>query len=241
MTARQDIRERRRKQKQKQRITTVLMVAGIALIFTAVLMIPAIRDAVTPVEDFLKPEPNPRPMQSANTAGDPDSPVRLDIFSDFGCSHCGNFAQTTGELIMAEYVASGKVYMVYNSVGSLLGHPNSITTIEAAYCAGEQEMFWQYHDILFANQAFIFANINQKLDKTFIAYAEALGIDTDSFEACIKDNRYNDEIQQDLEEAREAEISSTPSFLINDTMIVGNQPFSDFQAAIESALAKAKK
>lgn len=241
MTSRQEIRDRRRKQRQKQRTTTVLIVAGVALIFAAVLMMPSIRDAMAPVGDYIVPESNPRPMQLANAAGDPDAPVKMEIFSDFGCSHCGSFAQTTGEMIMEEYVATGKVYMVYHSVGSMMGHPTSLTTIEAAYCAGEQNKFWQYHDILFVNQATLFANINQNLDKTFVAYAESLDMDTDSFEACIKDNRYNNQIQEDLVAARTAEITSTPSFMINGTLIVGNKPYNEFQVAIESALAKAKR
>jgi protein-disulfide isomerase len=241
MASRQAIRERRKKQRQKQRTTTILIIVGIALILTAIIMIPVIRNAVTPVGDFIVPEPNQRPMQQANAAGNPEAPVVMEIFSDFGCGHCGNFAQTTGELIMAEYVATGQVYMVFNSVGGLLGHPNSITTIEAAYCASEQNKFWQYHDILFANQGLLFANINQNLDKTFLAFAEALDMDTDSFKSCIKDNRYNQEIQGDLAQARDAEISSTPSFLIDGILVIGNQSYPEFRSAIESALARAQQ
>ena len=71
--------------------------------------------------------------------------------------------------------------MRYNSVGSMLGHPNSLTTIEAAYCAGDQNKFWEFHDLIFANQSALFANFNQKLNKTFDAYAESLGLDVDAF------------------------------------------------------------
>ncbi len=241
MTSRQTIRERRRKQRQKQRTTTVLIIAGVALIFVAILMVPVIMDAFNPVGDFLVPEPDPRPMQLANAAGNPDAPVVMKIYSDFGCSHCATFALDTGEIIMDEYVATGQVYMVYHSVGSLMGHPASITTIEAAYCAGEQNKFWQYHDILFANQAILFANINQKLDKMLIAFADALQMNTEAFGACFSSNKYNEEIQQDLVEATAAGINSTPSFLINGQLLVGSQSFNEFKIAIDSALAKAQK
>ena len=238
MSSHHEIRERRKRQRQKQRTNTVLIIVGIALIFAAIFMIPLIRNTLTPVGDFFIPEQKIRPMQSANTTGDPDAPVVIEIYSDFGCVFCGDFAQDTQEKIIEEYVANGQVYMIYNSVGSLLGHPNSITTIEAAYCAGEQNKFWQYHDILFANQSALFANINQKLDKTLIAYAEALEMDTEAFGACIKKNRYNDEIQQDLLDAKAAGISSTPGFLINDLMFIGAKPYNEFQSLIESALAR---
>jgi protein-disulfide isomerase len=238
MSSHKEIRERRKQQRQKQRVNTVLIIVGIAFIFLAILMTPVIRNAITPVGDFSIPEIKTRPMQNGNTAGDPDAPVVMEIYSDFGCGHCGNFALDTQGKIMDEYVASGQVYVIYNSVGSMLGHPASITTMEAAYCAGEQNMFWQYHDILYANQSALFANINRKLDKTFIAYAETLGMNTESFKQCIKQNRYNDEIQQDQLDATAAGISSTPGFLINDLMTIGAMPYSEFQTLIDTALAE---
>lgn len=241
MTSRQEIRERRKKLRQKQRTTTVLIILGIVLIFFAVLMIPIISDAITPVGDFIVPEPNPRPMEVANAVGNPNAPVLFEIYSDFGCGHCGNFAQTTGEMIIDNYVANGQVYMVYNSVGSIMRHPASMATIEAAYCAGEQNKFWEYHDILFANQAMLFANINQKPDKILIAFADSLKMDTAMFSDCLDSNRYDDQIQQDAIDATAAGINSTPSFLINGEMIVGHQPYSEFQVAIESALSKAQR
>jgi protein-disulfide isomerase len=121
----------------------------------------------------------------------------------------------------------------------LLGHPNSISTAEAAYCAGEQNRFWEFHDIIFANQSTLFMNVNQKLDKTFNAYANALGMDLESFESCMKSDKYMAEIQQDYLEAQQAGVNSTPSFLINDVLVVGNQPLSEFQAIIEAELAQA--
>ena len=241
MTSRQEIRERRKKLRQKQRTTTVLIIVGIVLIFIAVLMIPIISDAVTPVGDFIVPEPNPRPMEVANAVGNPNAPVIFEIYSDFGCGHCANFAQSTGELIIDEYVTTGQVYMVYNSVGSIMRHPASMATIEAAYCAGEQNKFWEYHDILFANQAMLFANINQKLNKILIAFADSLKMDTDTFSSCIGSNRFNDQIQQDAIDATAAGINLTPSFLINGELIVGNQSYSDFKFAIDSALSKAQR
>jgi protein-disulfide isomerase len=219
-------------------MTTILIVVGVVFILAAVLMVPTIRDMLTPVGEFITPELNIRPMANANTMGDPDAPIEIQIFSDFGCGACANFAFTTGEIISQKYVPTNQVYIVYNSVGNLLGHPNSITTAEAAYCAGDQNMFWEFHDIIYANQADLFANINKKLDKTLSAYAEALGMDVDIFESCTKGNKYNSKIQEDLLETTQAKISSTPSFLINGNLLVGNATLENFEAMIQSELEK---
>jgi protein-disulfide isomerase len=241
MTSLQDIRERRRKRKQQQQMITILIVVGVVFILAAVLMMPTIRDLLTPVGEFITPELNVRPMANANSMGDPNAPIVIQEFSDFGCGHCANFAFTTGEILAEKYVPTGQVYIEYNSVGNLLGHPNSLTTAEAAYCAGDQNKFWEYHDFIYANQAELFANINKKLDKTLIAYAEALEMDTEAFESCIKSNKYNDTIQEDLLEANQANINSTPSFLINGKPLIGNVPLDEFEAMIQSELENANQ
>ena len=240
MANRQEIRERRRNRKKQQRVTTILVIVGGVFLLLAALLVPTIRDAVTPIE-FEQPPLNPRPMAQANMMGNPNAPVTIEIFSDFGCGHCAVFAQTTGEQLVDLYVESGQVSIVYNSVGYLLGNPISISTAEAAYCAGDQGMFWEYHDILYANQANLFANINKKLDKTFIAYADSLGMDLNEFESCLDNNKFNDVIAQDQEEAQDAEINSTPSFLVNGKLLVGNQPITEFQSVIEAELARANQ
>lgn len=241
MTSRQDIRERRRKRKQQQQMITILIVVGVVFILAAVLMMPTIRDLLTPVGEFTTPELNVRPMANANSMGDPNAPIVIQEFSDFGCGHCANFAFSTGEILTEKYVSTGQVYIEFNSVGNLLGHPNSLTTAEAAYCAGDQNKFWEYHDIIYANQAELFANINKKLDKTLIAYAEALEMDTEAFESCIKSKKYNDIIQEDLLEANQANINSTPSFLINGKPLIGNVPLDEFEAMIQSELENANQ
>jgi protein-disulfide isomerase len=236
MPSRQEIRARRQKRKQQQRLTTILIIVGSVFIIAAVLMMPTIRELITPVGDFVQPRENPRFMADGNRAGDPDAPVTIVEFSDFGCGHCANFALSTGEIIFEQYVSTGQVQIVYNSVGSMLGHPNSITTIEAAYCAGDQNKFWEFHDLVYANQAELFANVNKKIDKTMVAFAESLSLDIDSFEACIKSNKYDSEIEEDFLEAIDEGVNSTPSFLINDQLKIGNIPLAEFQAAIEAEL-----
>ncbi len=239
MTNRQAIRERQKRRKRQQRMTTMLIISGAALIIAAIFMMPTIRDTLTPVAEFVQPELNPRPMSQANAMGDPNAPVVIEEFSDFGCGHCGTFALEAGEEIVAQYVATGKVYFIYSSAGSILGHPNTPIAAEAAYCAGDQNKFWEYHDIVFANQTALFANLNAKIDKTLSAFAEALGMDVADFETCMDRGKYSDQVQQDGVEARQAGINSTPSFVINGKLVVGNLPFEQFQTEIEAALAAA--
>jgi protein-disulfide isomerase len=239
MGKRQAIKARRQQRQRQQRITIILVVSGIALILAAFLMLPTIRATLTPVGDFVEPPSNPRPMAEGNTMGDPNAPVKLVEYSDFGCSHCKNFAEGTAERITEEYVTTGEVFIEYRSVGSLIGSQITPLAVEAAYCAGDQGEFWAYHDYLFANQITLFANPQGNYEKYFQAFAENLGLDMEEFNQCYDDHKYRERVQQDELDARSLEINSTPSFMINDQLLVGNLPYETFQETIEAELAEA--
>jgi protein-disulfide isomerase len=178
-------------------------------------------------------------MVEGNTMGNPNAPVKFVEYSDFGCSHCKNFAEGTAELIVEDYVTTGKVLVEYRSVGGLIGSQITPLAAEAAYCAGDQGEFWAYHDYLFANQITLFLNPQGNFENYLQAFAEDLGLDLDEFNQCYDGHKYSERVQQDELDARRAGISSTPSFLINDQLIVGNLPYESFQRTIEAELAEA--
>jgi protein-disulfide isomerase len=69
-------------------------------------------------------------------------------FSDFECPFC-NQVQGTLKQIMESY--SRDVRLVFKHL-PLEGHRNSLPAARAAFCAGEQDRFWQFHDALFARR-----------------------------------------------------------------------------------------
>jgi protein-disulfide isomerase len=200
-----------------------------------------------------------RPQAKFNTAGDPNAPVKIIEYSDFQCPYCGRFASETEPQIMDMYVATGKVYFEYRSAGEFIGGPGgeSIRAAEAAYCAGDQNKFWDMHDMIFTNQNG--ENQGAFSDARLTAFANKLGLDMTTFKDCFSSNKYlslgwKDE-QNALTDIQGASnfadlvaqnvISkdgfSTPSFLINGRLLVGAQPFDAFQKEIDAALKAAGK
>lgn len=238
MTNRQAIKERRRRKKQQQRLITILIISGAVLIVAALLVLPSIRYALTPVGEFVRPPLRPRPMANGNTMGDPNAPVLIEEFSDFGCGYCGVFPQETGAEIEDIYVSTGQVYFISRSSGSLTGHPNTPLAAEAVYCAADQNKYWEYQDIVFANQRTLFADLNAKIDKYLSAFAESLGLDVAAFDDCMDSRKYRDRVRQDELDAIQANISATPSFLINGTLLEGAQSLAAFEELIEAELAQ---
>ncbi len=237
MQTRQAIAERRRKRKKQQRLTTILIVSGVALILAAMLMLPTLQRSLTPLGEITVPELISRPNVSGNAMGDPNAPVVIEEFSDFGCGHCGNFSTSTGELIANTYVANGQVYFISRSVGSMLSQSTSPLLTEAAYCAGDQGKYWEYHDLIYANQIALYSSQNAPVDRYMQSFAEELSLDLDEFNACVDSDKYQEQIQQDQLDAVQAGINSTPSFVINGQLLVGNRPAEEFQAVIDSKLA----
>lgn len=236
MTQRDAIRERRRKKQQQQRMVVIMIVAGIALIAVAIIMVPTIIRNFQPVGDFTKPELNPRTMVNGNTMGDPKAPVVIEEFSDFGCNHCANFAFGTAELIEEDYISTGQVYFISRSTGNLLNNPNTQKAAEAAYCAADQDKYWEYSDLIFANQGLLFYGGVSYIDNYLNAFADTLDLDNKTFEDCLSSGKNEERVVTDGNDARIAGINSTPSFLINGTLVRGNLPYQEFQVYIDGAL-----
>jgi protein-disulfide isomerase len=192
--------------------------------------------------EILTVTPKDRPQAQGNSMGDPNAPVKIIEYSDFQCPFCKQFSETTEQGIIDNFVATGKVYFTFRSMGNFvsrnigLGGTESRDAAEAVYCASDQGKFWEYKDILYANSLGedegYFARV--RLEKM----AEAIGLDVTQFNDCLDSQKYRDRVEQDGMDGQAAGVTGTPSFLINGKLIVGAQPYATFQKEIESALAE---
>ncbi len=148
-------------------------------------------------------------------------------FSDFQCPFC-RLALATLEEVLEKY--PDDVRLVYRNF-AMRSHPRAYPAAEAALCAAEQERFWPYHDMLFANP--------QALeDEDLLRYAEELGLDTERFEQCVAAGEYRDQVEAESREARSMGIGGTPAFLINGLLLPGARPAEDFYRLIDAELAR---
>ncbi|OGO15620.1 MAG: hypothetical protein A2Z14_09990 [Chloroflexi bacterium RBG_16_48_8] len=228
MSKRSEIRDRRRQRRQRQQLTFGLVAFGVVLIVVAIAILPYLQ----PVGEIITPELIERPMADGAAMGDPNAPVIMEEYSDYQCSYCRRFSEETEPKLVEQYVTTGKIYIVFKNFAL---SPSSVPFAEAALCAAEQNKFWEYHDILFANQST--SDPNKYSERRLQGYAEAVGLDVDGFNQCISKRRYQDEVQRLGVEADSAGIDSTPTFIINGKVILGAQPLEVFQQEIEAALA----
>ena len=167
--------------------------------------------------------------------GDPNAPVTIVEFSDFQCPFCRSFYSSTYQQLKENYVDTGKVRIVYRDF-PLEFHSAARISALASECADEQDRFWDYHDKLFEEQAKQGnGTISYGIDE-LKRWASELGIDSGRFNECLDTQRYADEVDADFAAGQSVGVSGTPSFYINDRLLIGAQPYSEFEALIEAAL-----
>lgn len=230
MSTRQHIRDKRRKEQTKNRLILVMIVLGVGLVVAAVLIVPS----ALSVGNFVQVTPQTRFMEDGNALGDPNAPVVIEVFEDFLCPSCNVFNQEVSKQIQEEYVETGQAYYVFLQYPFL-----SQESFQAAYastCAAEQNRFWDYHDILFANQ--VGEARSAFTNARLVAYAESIGLDMDEFEVCLNNEETKELIDADLLEGLDRGISGTPAVFVNGIQISpGFVPQLDqMREAIEAAL-----
>ena len=240
---RQERRERVRQQETRRRLLTIGLITVGAILLVFAVVWPQIR----PVAEVVAVDPGTHPNADDNSMGDPKAPIKIEEFSDFQCPFCERFHQETEPLLRQYYIDTGKVQFVYRSMGNwvsqnTVGKTESQDAALAAYCAGEQNMFWEMHAHLFANV--LGEDAGSFTDKRLAAIAEKAGLNMDEFNSCYGSGKYEDRVQQDLKDGQAANVNGTPAFLITYTvngetktrLIEGAQPFSTFQQELEAIL-----
>ncbi|MCI0577952.1 MAG: DsbA family protein [Chloroflexi bacterium] len=161
--------------------------------------------------------------------GPADAPVTLVEVSDYNCSHCRNFNLQTAGLLHEQYVETGQVRWVYVPFALRV---ETIPPAAAALCAGEQGRFPEFHRLMFEMQG-----SPQALTRDgFLLAAGQLGLDLESFGACVDGGKYNDAVQENIRAANLMGVRATPTFFINDEKAEGNLPLAEFQRRIDALL-----
>ena len=110
-----------------------------------------------------------------------------------------------------EFVLTGQVKVEVRTI-AILG-AGSFLAAQAAECANEQALFWEFYDALYANQPE--RGSGGFSAQTLKALAQALGLETAAFGACLDSGKYAAKIQSDTGEAQRRGVSKTPTILLN--------------------------
>jgi protein-disulfide isomerase len=233
---RQAIRDQRRQEQRKQRLYIILGIIAVALVIALIIIIPSL----VPAGDIAQITPVVHPLVDGRSLGDPNAPVKVDIYADFQCPACKSFAEDIEPRIIEKYVANGDIFITFRHFPFLddgAVRKESDQAANASMCAADQDRFWDYHAILFAN--WNGENQNAFSDKRLVAMAESIGLEMDAFNTCFQANTFKDEIETDLAAGRMKGVTGTPSVFVNGEILTpGFIPsFDEMSQAIDAALA----
>lgn len=167
------------------------------------------------------------PSDGYPSIGPSDAPITIVEFSDYQCPYCQRWHAQVYEPLLAAY--PGQIRFVYRHFPLTSIHPDAFGAALAAMCAGEQDAYWLYHEMLFSGQSLGSA--------TYTEYAQTLSLNMDDFNTCLAEQKYTAKIEADTNFAVDLGIRSTPTFFINGLAIVGAQPLDVFKQVIDKELA----
>ena len=149
--------------------------------------------------------------QDGTSLGDPEAPVVLTEFADLQCPFCAEYANNVVPELVRRYVRPGQVRLEFRNL-TFLG-PDSETAGRAAAAASLQDRMWQFTELFYDNQGAensgyvtdeFLRDINEQID----------GLDVDRAERDRDTPEAQAVLDEAAAEAQEANVQSTPSFLI---------------------------
>jgi protein-disulfide isomerase len=215
MSKRQARREEIRRKERQQRLTIIGVIAAVALAVVLLIVIPAIRSANAPVGEFVKITPEAYTQADGANMGDPNAKAKIEVFEDFTCSACKVYTTTVEPQVIKDIINTGKAYYVFHQFPFLddnSSDKNSDRAASAALCAADQNRFWDFKALLFANQT---SEAVEFSDKRLTAFADSLGLDMNKFEACYKANTFQSQINESIALGKNKGVTGTPTVFVN--------------------------
>lgn len=184
----------------------------------------------------------PAGLADGRTLGKADAPVTLDVWSDYQCPACDQFAQLVEPTLIRTYVEAGTLRIVdhdaaFQGQRSSSSYDESVEAAAGARCAAEQGQYWQFHNWLFANQ--IGENQGAFRDERLRAIATKAGLDVAAWDACRATGEQQAAARAETAEAVKLGVSATPTLRLNGQMIVGLHSAAELGAMIEAAAGTA--
>ena len=176
-----------------------------------------------------------RVEDDARAVGDVDAPATLVMFSDYQCPYCATWNEETLPAMM-DYVDKGDLRIEMRDL-AVFGE-ESERAARAAYAAGLQGKYWQFHNAMFEGGEH--PPKSELDDDSLVAAAKDLGLDPMQFKGDMNSVEAHDEFDASAQEGYSLGVASTPTFVIGGKPLVGAQPTKEFVGAVDDALAEAE-
>jgi protein-disulfide isomerase len=220
LSKRQSRKEELRRKERQQQMIVIGAVVLIAVVFVAIFII-STNKAQTNVLGGPIQKVTLKDYKNAvgTSIGDPNAKVKIDVFEDFQCIHCKDFTESVEPQIISQLVDTGRVYYVFHQ-HPFLDAPNSDQSSHraalASECAAEQNNFWNYKNIIFANYTGVEGEYS---DARLQAFANSIKLNVDQFKTCMAEARYQSKLDEGLNLGVKMGVKGTPSVFVNGVFV----------------------
>jgi protein-disulfide isomerase len=178
--------------------------------------------------------------QDDMSLGSPTAKVTVQEFASLGCPICAKWNNDLFPTFKAKYLDTGKVHYVLKEF-STGDAPVAAAGFLLARCAGKDKYF-QIVDAVFRQEApLLETDQNAEKRDRLVKIAQSAGIPEAQFDSCTGNDdalkAFNDRVEA---AAKQYNIESTPTFVINGKQLVGYQDMATLDKAIADAQAGAK-
>jgi len=150
--------------------------------------------------------------------GDPDAPIELLEYGDYQCPHCGRAYPIIKNI---QKRMGKKLKFVFRNFPLTEIHPDAFNAAVAAEAAGEQDKFWEMHDIIFEHQRHL-------TTESILIYAQKAGLNMAEFSKDLQNDVFVNKVEDDIESGIRSGVNGTPSFYVNAKKYNGSWDEDDF-------------
>jgi protein-disulfide isomerase len=162
--------------------------------------------------------------------GSDKAPVTIVEYASVTCGACAAFHTQTYPTLKSKYIDTGKVRLIMREFPTAPA-PVAIGGFMLARCANEK--YFPLLEAIFEQQR----SWAQDPYNGFLRIARQAGFTQESFDACLKDSKVAEQIQQVAERGNvEFKVESTPTFFINGKKYVGVLSVAELEKILEPLL-----
>jgi len=223
-------------------ITAVVGIVAIVLVGGLVLLQGTGPAAVDASELITPNSPTPVALADGRSLGKAEAPVTLEVWSDFQCPACGQFAEIVAPALVRDYVTPGTLRIAYHDAAfqgarASSSYDESVEAAAGARCAADQGRYWPFHDWVFANQNG--ENKGAYADARLRAMATSAGVDVAVWDACRATGDQQRAVRAETQDGVAKGVNSTPTLVLNGETIIGVRSAAELGQKIEAAAAAA--
>lgn len=221
MSKREEIRKRKQQQTRRQMLAIAAVIVVVAIAVAGWLIYQNYLNTRPVAQGSFTTVPTQTwPQADGKALGPKGAKVLVQEFADFQCPICGEFFHGVEPQIIKDYVTTGKIRYEFHHfivIDKNTGGVESHHAAEASECANEQGRFWDYHNMLYTNQQG--EGSGAFADNRLQAFAAALGLDTQKFNACFDAHKYSAAVDADEALGTGMGVQGTPTIFINGAMV----------------------